>query len=679
NVCYARFASYDNQLLTHLGFNPLRFHPQNLLIKSLIIVPPIVRPYRFKDNKRQEDDIVTQYKKIINLVDKLHPEYENATDPKHKEDFYKNLSELILHIGKLTTKKVNKVSFGDNKNNQNIKTIPDRIKTKEGIIRDKIIGKRINGSARLVISVDPLIPIDYIGIPKVVAMTLLIPVTVNEYNMDECYRYIQNGPDVYPGAKIIQGINKKGKLGNFIIHKDPEKRKKIKLEVGQKVMRHMMDGDYCLFNRQPTLHKYGMFGFKVTILDDYSTFRINPADVTPFNADFDGDEMHMIVFSRNTSKAEIEYITKITNSIMTMSQNTVQIHPIHDGVTGLYKMSIYKKKLTRRQFMYIFSNCDETIDYNFPSKSEYTTKDVFSQLLPDLNVNSKGIKIEGGIFKEGIITKQTMIMLISIVYRRFGAEVAQSFIYNLQQIALTWGSMEGHTCSLSDCDVPEYVEDRIKDKINMALLSIEQIHEEIQTNKFIVPIGQTIEDYFESTCMSKIMDCMDGMVNEIKSSREFNNLDIMTKCKARGNDSNIAQISGIIGQQQINGNRMKPGYKNRVFVYDPKYLDNPISRGFVINSYLKGMRYTEYVCHSMAGRNDLMDQKMKTPEVGYQTRKAALAMRNIKVEYDNTLRDENGKIVQFVYSGDGMKVDKLQSVEIPEITYSDREFDKIFI
>ena len=156
-------------------------------------------------------------------------------------------------------------------------------------MRGNLMGKRVDFSSRSVITPDPILQLDQLGVPLAIAINLTIPETVTSENIDRMREFVHNGPNKHPGAKyIIRHDDKQVDLGAL------KNRSDAHLEPGYKVERHLMNNDYVVFNRQPSLHKMSIMGHRVKVLP-YSTFRLNLSVTTPYNADFDGDEMNMHV------------------------------------------------------------------------------------------------------------------------------------------------------------------------------------------------------------------------------------------------------------------------------------------------------------------------------------------------------------------------------------------------
>jgi DNA-directed RNA polymerase II subunit RPB1 len=139
-------------------------------------------------------------------------------------------------------------------------------------MRGNLMAKRVDFSARSVITADPNISIKELGIPMKIAKNITKPVTVNKINKLFLMKLIQNGPEVYPGAKMLEKKN-----GEVITLRYIDK-KSLVLEEGDIVHRHMMDGDAVLFNRQPTLHRMSMMCHIARIMKRGDTFRMNVAD-----------------------------------------------------------------------------------------------------------------------------------------------------------------------------------------------------------------------------------------------------------------------------------------------------------------------------------------------------------------------------------------------------------------
>jgi DNA-directed RNA polymerase II subunit RPB1 len=265
-----------------MGYSRHWCRPDWLMCTILAIPPPQVRPSVMQDNnQRAEDDLTTKLIDIIKANKDLH-KFLVADPTKITVSEYTDL--LQYHVATFVNNNIPGVSPSAQRSGRLLKSLQQRLGSKDGRIRNNLQGKRVEFSARSVISPDPNISVAEIGVPLTIAMDLTFPERVTEYNRTKLYALVQNGPDVYPGAKTIQ----RGADGRTIMLKH-SKLVEQTLFQGDIVNRHLMDGDIVLFNRQPSLHRMSMMGHRVKVLP-YKTFRLNPAATKPYNADFDGDK-----------------------------------------------------------------------------------------------------------------------------------------------------------------------------------------------------------------------------------------------------------------------------------------------------------------------------------------------------------------------------------------------------
>jgi DNA-directed RNA polymerase II subunit RPB1 len=260
-----------------LGFCPKFNRPEWMICTVLPVPPPCVRPsVRNDTGVRKEDDLTHKLGDIIKYNNLVKQRIEKGASYDNVEwhvcCLQQHVATLIDNTGAFVSK---------DRTGRVFRTICDRLGRKEGRIRGNLMGKRVDFSARTVITPDPNISIDELGVPIKIAMNLTFPEVVNAFNMDRMYRLVRNGPDQYPGAKHIRKGHRTIRLrGNDL--------SAIVLEPGDIVERHLANGDYVLFNRQPSLHKMSMMAHRVRVMP-HNTFRLNVCVCKSYNADFDGD------------------------------------------------------------------------------------------------------------------------------------------------------------------------------------------------------------------------------------------------------------------------------------------------------------------------------------------------------------------------------------------------------
>lgn len=277
-----------------LGFNPKVSRPEDLIIEKFPIPPVIIRPTAkidFMQSSTMEDSLTLKIADIIVSNKRVRSQLEKETVTNELSTYPQDISTLLqYHIATYFDNESISLPRSEFKTGgKPTKSISERIKGKTGRIRSNLNGKRVDFSARSVITSDPYINIDEVGIPKKIAIELTIPEEVTPHNIKHLTELVKNGRDIYPGANIV--FKKVFRDGKIEIQKiDLKYRKKvIKLNYGDIVERHSINGDWVLFNRQPTLHKPSMMGHKLHVLDrdDAFTFRVNVSACKPYNADFD--------------------------------------------------------------------------------------------------------------------------------------------------------------------------------------------------------------------------------------------------------------------------------------------------------------------------------------------------------------------------------------------------------
>ena len=305
-----RLEKISNEDTILLGLNPKTSRPEWMVMSILPIPPVTMRPsITLESGERSEDDLTHKLGDIVRINQRLF-ENINAGAP---EMIIEDLWDLLqYHITTYLDNSVSSVPPARHRSGQALKTLTERIKSKEGRFRNNLAGKRVNYAARTVISPDPCIGFNDVGIPESVARELTIPERVTEWNKEWLLKLIKNGPTNYPGANyVIWPDGKKKKITEETIEQILEE-----LQHGFKVERHLINGDQALFNRQPSLHRMSLMCHRVKVLPGRS-FRMNPSVCNPYNADFDGDEMNLHVPQTEEARAEAEVLMEVQTQLIT--------------------------------------------------------------------------------------------------------------------------------------------------------------------------------------------------------------------------------------------------------------------------------------------------------------------------------------------------------------------------
>jgi DNA-directed RNA polymerase II subunit RPB1 len=264
-----------------MGFSPLWSRPDWMICQVMAVPPPAVRPSVKHDaQQRSEDDLTHILVNIIKTNKTLQEKLQNNAPANVIDDW---TTVLQYYVATQVDNKIPGVAAVAQRSGRPLKSIKDRLNGKGGRMRGNLMAKRVDFSARSVITADPNISIRELGIPMKIAKNITKPVLVNGMNRAFLLKLVRNGPDVHPGAKILEKKNGESITLRYI------DRNSIVLEDGDTVHRHMMDGDIILFNRQPTLHRMSMMAHVARIMERGDTFRMNVGCTKPYNADFDGD------------------------------------------------------------------------------------------------------------------------------------------------------------------------------------------------------------------------------------------------------------------------------------------------------------------------------------------------------------------------------------------------------
>lgn len=675
--------------------------PEWLICTVFPVPPPSVRPsVRNDTGQRCEDDLTHKLCDIVKTNNMLKQKIEkNAT--KEQIEYWGVL--LQYHISTFVDNQLPGVAPAKQRTGRPLRSLTERLKSKEGRIRGNLMGKRVDFSARSVITPDPGISIDELGVPIKIAMNITFPEVVNRYNRERMLKLIQNGPDVYPGAKYIR----KHKESYRTIRLKNIDTSMIELLNGDIVDRHLQNGDYVLFNRQPSLHKMSMMAHKVRVMP-YDTFRLNVCVTPSYNADYDGDEMNMHVPQSLQTENELIQLAAVPTQIISPRDAKPIISIVQDIALGVYRITNDDVALSQKQFFNILCNTSKFngVFENPKLKDEngidkWSGKQLISSIIPP-NVNIRGgnksfdpdkenaykgknyVRIENGELKQGIIDKkiyQDMTNgLIHTVYNENGSKECTNVFDNTQKMICDWLVYDGFSVGISDLLIDNVTSDRLKDVTSKlktdVYAEIRNIHQGDFENNSIKTNAEAFEDIVNNLlneATKKIGKI--GMENIDDKNRMLN----MIKSGSKGNTINLVQMVGCLGQQSVEGKRINYGFDNRTLPHFTKYDDGPESRGFVESSFVKGLTPQEFFFHAMGGREGLIDTAVKTSETGYIQRKLVKAMEDCKINFDMSVRNASGNIIQFLYGDDGMNAIKLENHKINYIEYNVQKMEDEYL
>jgi DNA-directed RNA polymerase subunit A' len=646
-----KLVNIPNEELEKIGVNPKTSRPEWAVLTSLLVPPVTVRPsIILETGERSEDDLTHKLSDIIRANQRLW-ENLNAGAP---EVIIEDLWDLLqYHVTTFFDNSVARVPPARHRSGQPLKTITERIKGKEGRIRKNIAGKRVNYSGRTVISPDPNLKINEVGVPFEIAKVVTVSETVTDLNKEKLLELIKKGSE-WPGA-------------NYVIRPDGRKKKITKelqeelieeIKPGYRVERHLQDGDIVLFNRHPSLHRASLMSHFVRVMPG-RTFRMHPAAADPYNADYDGDEMNIHSPQNEEARAEAVELLDVKRNIMSPKNNSNFIGCIVDAVTGNYILS--KKEFTKEdanQLLYR-SGVDAEV-----TKKTISGQELFSMILPKLNFINDSIEIKDGRIVDGFVDSSLLGSgsgeLIKVVDREKGRDESFGLITKAFNLGKNFLSDYGASLSINDFDLDENLIAEGEKIIKAAEKKVGKIISDYENETLELIPGKTDEESREIHILKALNEVRTQVGSIVKKEfPEDNPVSPMMQSGGGGKIMNITQMASSVGQQAFGGGRIDFGYTQRTLPFFKKGDLSPDARGFIKSPFIRGLKADEFFFQSITGRDGMMDTGLRTPKSGYLYRRLASAFQDIRVEYDKTVRDGGNNIIQFKYGNDGIDVTKM--------------------
>src|ERR687898_498224 len=692
-----RLTNITDDDLKLLGYDPTTARPEWFILQVLPVPPVTVRPSIILETGiRSEDDLTHKLVDIIRVNQRLKESKEAGTPPLIVQDL---VDLLQYHVTTYFDNEVSGIPQAHHRSGRPLKTLTQRLKGKEGRFRGSLSGKRVDFSSRTVISPDPNIAISEVGIPYEVAKKLTIPETVSNWNIDKLKTLVFNGPNNYPGA-------------NYIIRPDGVK---IRLDYvndrqmvadsivpGYIIERHLSDSDIVIFNRQPSLHRMSIMAHYVRVLP-YRTFRLHPAVCPPYNADFDGDEMNLHVPQSEEARSEAALLMSVQDQLISPRYGGPIIGGIRDFITGAYILTSDESFLSKEEFFNLAllggyaGVLPEPKGENDGTKL-YTGKQLFSLFLPkDFNFiitskwnksikgEGKDVVIKNGELISGVIDKASIgaeepDSVLHRIAKDYGTDAARKFLDSILTMLKTYITHRGFSYGYSDLWLSEETHKEITGVIKKAYEKIDELIQQYKEGTLPLTRGLSPEEALELYLVNELSRARDRAGRLADRSFPNNNAGvIMASTGARGSILNIGQMTAVLGQQSIRGKRIHKGYHNRSLPHFKINDTNPDAKGFVKSNYRDGLTPLEFFFHAMGGREGLVDTAVRTQQSGYMQRRLINALEHLKIEYDQTVRDPHGNIIQYLYGEDGIdpaKSDHGEAVNISRLIESESVVDE---
>jgi len=786
----------DDQLI-FLGMH--RENRPEWIILQVLPVPPItVRPSITLDSgDRSEDDLTHKLVDVLRINQRLRENRDAGAPQLIVEDLWELLQ---YHVTTYFDNQTSGIPPARHRSGRTLKTLTQRLKGKEGRFRSNLSGKRVNFCARSVISPDPYLGVNEVGVPKKIAKELTVPIRVTTRNKEQMRQMILRGPDVHPGVNYVvdsngrrRKINQRSRLinsgfrchnpecmeettqrfdlhsvmpapnflpglvvkkfitkeegaedlvsysidekatianlrgedvdGNPLADDDPRailhnrwlfelanpdtpfpehlqvtcphcgspenewgERTQVEDKLatvdfrtgnpkpGLQVERHLIDGDVVIFNRQPSLHRMSMMVHEVRVMEGH-TFRFNLAVCTPYNADFDGDEMNLHVIQSEEARAEAKILMRVQEHILTPRYGGAVIGGIHDHISGAYLLSRPGTMISKRHGLEMLGNIGYTGKLPKVHKTEkgecFSGEDLLSVIIPD-NIHLRFLSRSNDdvVIKEGNISgtldKRAIGAedgrLLDAIVQTNGPTEGAKFLDEFTRLSIGACTSLGFTTGIDDEDLTSEAISQIEAHNADAR---DQVQAELDKfgkdgRGYEVRPGRTPKETLEENIMV-ILDMgkqAAGEVakNELNQEGTTNAAVGMAISGARGSMDNLTMMAGSIGQAKVRGARLERGYHQRVLPHFRQGALGAQEKGFIASSFKRGLEPTEFFMLSVSGRESLVDTAVRTSKSGYMQRRLINAMDDLKIFDDDNLsvRNTADRIIQFSYGEDGI-------------------------
>lgn len=665
-LCYDILRSVSDEDCMILGFDPKKSRPEDMIIINFPVPPVQVRPsikMEILSSSTLDDDLTH---KLIDII----KNNENLKDSKGDGSLAKPVSViddftlLQFHVATFYANDILGLPRSQQKNKKATKSLSERLKGKEGRVRGNLMGKRVDMSARTVITSDPNIALNAVGVPLIIAKNLVYPEIVTRKNIEYLQQLVNNGRRVYPGANFVikNIISKEGNEETHIFHlKYVEKP--ITIKPGDIVERQLVTGDIVLFNRQPSLHKLSMMGHVVHVIPDPNllTFRVNVSVTDPYNADFDGDEMNVHCPQSIQTVTEIRLIANAKERFVSPATSGIVISVKQDTLMGIYLQTYEFIRIDWKDAMNILMSTSIGLSAPIPKHKLISGHMLFSQIIPKgINISKKKdngdylMRIHNGLVTHGILGKSEMRAILQKIWFLYGSRETLTFIDDLQKVVLQWLMRYGFTISISNTIVPRTVHQSVEKLVETVRKETLSAITEYENDPYVMT-SEAFELSIQAKLSAILGDVEKAIINSFSND---NGIFIAISSGSSGLAMNAGQIVGSICQIIVENRRIQKKFNYRTLPEFHKHDDSAFARGFCRSSFIRGLNPMEFFFHVMAGREGIINTAIKTADTGYIQRKLVKILEDIKVEYDGTVRNANDKVIQLVYGDSGINVEK---------------------
>ena len=401
--------------------------------------------------------------------------------------------------------------------------------------------------------------------------------------------------------------------------------------------------------------------------------------------------MNMHMPQNVLAETELRLLAAIPYQIISPASNAPIIGIYQDSLLGSFRFTRPNIKLTQRDAMNLlmmYSKVDTKAIRDAGSK--LNSFDILSQIMAPVTLNYKTnmfgdnedyatsnnvLEIRNGKYIRGQIEKSVLAStskgILHRTFNDFGNMACSNFIDDLQNVVTEYMKTSSYSVGVSDLVADKTTQNKIIQAITKQKLEVQALIDKVHLGIFENNMAHSNSNEFELQVNNILNKARDESGRVARDSLSKDNRFLMiVKSGSKGNMLNISQMIAGLGQQNVDGKRIPYGFENRTLPHFCKYDDSPMARGFVENSYISGLLATELFFHAMGGRIGLIDTAVKTSQTGYIQRRLIKGLEDMKVEYDMTVRNNMGRIVQFAYGDDGVDSTRVENQTIPLVGMS---------
>ncbi|CAH8667307.1 unnamed protein product [Heterobilharzia americana] len=706
---FSKIPEEDLPLLLMPSDSQWTTHPRDLIVQRIPVCPSAIRPSVVSEVRSgtNEDDLTQMYQWILAQAATIEEDIGEADQIACLDNLHAEFARLI------NSQQSGLPPVQDHKF---MRGLLQRLAGKHGRFRGSLLGKRTNFTARTVISPDPNMRIDEVCIPVHCATLLTYPEHVTEFNLSFLRTLVLNGPNNYPGALFVsyklRGEKKRqaeatgasDTVKRFLASERAREDVARYLQPGDVVERHLLDDDIVLFNRQPSLHRVSIQAFRA-VVKPFRTFRFNPCCCTPFNADFDGDEMNIHLPQTEAARAEAKHLMLSLKNIVSPKNGEPLISPIQDLITATHLLTLKDVFLNRDQ---AFGLAAQLLAGNHLGRplglpkpailwpvSLWTGKQIFGLILSqhpstgikvNLRVATKSMyssrgeemcpndgfvlirnsELLAGCMDKKLLGGGSKSSIFYTLLRDYGREACADAMWRLGRIALFFLAHRGFSIGLGEVMPSSELVASKTAVINRGFATCDSYIKQYQMNTLVCNPGCSMEDTLESNLSQELSKIRDEAGAACKRQLHPSNSPlVMAQSGSKGSFLNISQMIACVGQQVIGGKRVPDVINGRSLIHFPPGSRTPEAKGFVGNSFYSGLSPSEFFFHAMSGREGLTDTAVKTADTGYMQRRLVKFLEDLAVAYDDTVRDSRGDIIQFRYGSDGLDPLEMETDTLP--------------